>query len=173
MKTKNNKSKITQAIVEAYNRGFRVLEDGKMISSTGEEITPYKDEDGYMYWALNIKNSRITFPIHRLQAYQKYGCLVFYNKNMTRHLNGVKDDNSFDNILIGNNKDNVTDFLEQRNGKKVKKQKYNHKKILEDRYAGMSLREICKKHNIKNRGTLSWIINKSIKSKEGVKLSDV
>ena len=55
--------------------------------------------------------------MHHLQAYMKYGDGIMCNSShgaVVRHFNDKKADNSYDNILIGTQADNIKDAI--RNG---------------------------------------------------------
>lgn len=64
------------------------------------------------YRRINIRDYNgecVDVMVHRLQAYQKYGDEMFDESVQVRHLNGDPSDNSWDNIAIGSQSDNMMD----------------------------------------------------------------
>jgi hypothetical protein len=41
---------------------------------------------------------------------------------------------------------------------------YNHEDVIRDKINGLTYKEIMEKHGIKSKGTVSFIVNKSLKS---------
>lgn len=64
------------AIIYAYNKGYRVV-DGKVISPITGKPRVLKQTD-FGYFAFSITNKR-SIKVHRLVAYQKYGNKIFEN----------------------------------------------------------------------------------------------
>jgi hypothetical protein len=64
---------------------------------------------------LQIYFSRVSIniAIHRLQAFQKYGDLLYEEGTVVRHLNGDPGSNAWDNIAIGTMSDNMFDIPKQ------------------------------------------------------------
>ena len=81
----------------AVKKGYKVTEDGKLISPTGKELSGIVDNRGYRTFNI-LRNFPVA--VHRLMGYQKFGEKVFDPKLEIRHLNGNKLDNSSDNICI-------------------------------------------------------------------------
>ena len=77
----------------------------------GERIlTPYIDKNGYYKVRLSIDGKRIKKTVHRLV------CMAFYgepecNKNIVRHLNGNKKDNTPANLCWGTQQENEADSI--------------------------------------------------------------
>jgi len=99
----------SRAVVIAYNMGYRVGENGTLYNPQG---APRKSRLGSAgYPRINITSRcRYTFYLHRLMAYQKFGEKIFEKGMEVRHLNGVKTDNSYDNIAIGTRSQNQMDI---------------------------------------------------------------
>jgi hypothetical protein len=95
-------------IKEAFNRGYTVSLEGKVYNKIGKEIG-FVGAGGYFYIGIRINKDNINIPVHRLQAYQKYGEKMFDDGIEVRHLDGNPLNNSWDNILIGNHSDNMMD----------------------------------------------------------------
>lgn len=97
------------AIIEAHKRGYRITDDGVILNPQGIILrgTFYND-----YWHFTIKISgrskRVRF--HRLQAFQKYGEQIFDPELQVRHLDGNSQNNTYDNIGIGTQSDNMMDM---------------------------------------------------------------
>ena len=95
---------------------------------------------------------------HRFQGYMKFGEDMFKKGMVIRHLNNIKLDNSWYNIAIGTYSQNVADSPVE----VYSHPKHSHQNIIEDHKKGMSYNAIMKKYNISSKGTVSFIINKSI-----------
>lgn len=102
-------SKQTQALKEAVARGMSVTPEGTVIGILGKTIIPWKDSRGYFIVGINIEGKKEVVSVHRLQAYQKYGNLIFEEGKQVRHLNGNPLDNSADNIALGTSSENNMD----------------------------------------------------------------
>jgi len=108
-------SKTNQAIILADKKGY------KMDKITGEVYsfrTGYKvklllalDTKGYLTFGVKlpkIKNA-IRVPAHKLMAYKKFGSGVFLPGVVVRHLDNNPLNNSYSNIEIGTQKENLAD----------------------------------------------------------------
>jgi hypothetical protein len=93
----------------AYSKGYRVDELGFPVSFSGTSLKPDKMHDGYLRIKASNGLVRFNVMIHRLQAYQKYGNLIYAEGVEVRHMNGNKFDNSFGNVLIGTHSENMMD----------------------------------------------------------------
>lgn len=103
-------NKAQKAIIIAYEKGYRVLEDGVFISPKGVPLKTKLIRGKYECYSLKIGDNAIAnLMIHRLCAYQKFGDLLF-KADCVRHLDGNSLNNSWDNIAIGTIKDNVHDI---------------------------------------------------------------
>jgi len=161
-------NKKNRVIIEAYNKGYKINKEGNIINPKGKLLRGFTQEyKGYVckYLNLRFENGFCTFSIHRLQAYQKFGESMFKRGMEVRHLNGDSLDNSWENIGIGTHSQNMMDISKEKRIRNASNPKYNHTKIIKDRSSGMTYKEIMDKHGIKSKGTVSHIINKSIKSK--------
>lgn len=150
-------------------KGYFVDSLGNVFNKNKRPIKLSKSNSGYLSFNTRISFNRITRVfVHRLQAFQKFGDSIFNKGTHVRHLNGVSIDNSFENIGIGSQSDNMLDIPEYKRIINASNPKFEHDKIIEDRNRGMRYSEIMKKHNIKSKGTLSFIINKSLKSQNKI-----
>lgn len=66
--------------------------------------------NGYKEVTFVYKNKTYHCKVHRIQAYIKYGVLIYEKGMMVRHLNNNKLDNSWINIAIGTAYDNAHDI---------------------------------------------------------------
>ena len=111
-----------------------------------------------------------------MQAYQKFGNLIFQDNIQVRHLNNNSQDNSWDNIEIGTAKENAMDKFEhvRKNAATIasRKMQDNCRSYIErcciydDLKNGISYNKIMRNHNVSSKGTLSFMKNKSIEFKE-------
>jgi hypothetical protein len=116
------------AIISCYERGFRALEDGTIISAKGKEIGSIGPDNRirFSYRHPDKNNSNLSVLAHRFIAYQLYGDKIFEPGILVRHLNDNPSDNRFENISLGTKKQNVKDAkknkIELGNGGKYKGQ---------------------------------------------------
>ena len=174
----NNHQKMLKACV---TEGYTVLKNGDVISPSGEKIKPYKWGKSIKYLKIRYKNKNIVkliteVAIHRLQAYKKFGDKIFEKGIVVRHLNGNSLDNSWDNIVIGTQSDNMFDrskeSLKEHSliATRKRQDKFRTYKerclIYEDLRNNIPYSEIMKTYNIPSKGTLSYMKNKSLEYKE-------
>jgi hypothetical protein len=152
-------------IIEIYKKGYRVTSAGLVILKNGN-VSNRINKEGYPIFSFRFNGKTTPISIHRLQAYQKYGNEMFKDGIVVRHLNGIKTDNSWDNIAIGTHSDNMMDIPEDiRVAKSVYAASFNKKYNSEDVYNyymnhGKSYKKTMDKFNISSKGTLHWIIKK-------------
>ena len=169
-------SKTNKALLEAYNKGYRVNKNGNVIGLKGIEISP-KIKNGYKKFCTRLESGgRYIVNYHRLQAYQKFGDKIFEEGIVVRHLNGNSLDNSLDNIAIGTQSDNMFDrskeSLKEHSliATRKRQDKFRTYKerclIYEDLRNNIPYSEIMKTYNIPSKGTLSYMKNKSLEYKE-------
>lgn len=161
-----NKNKL--ALITAFNKGYRT--NGiNVISHKGTMLTLIKSKENRLYFTVKFEKQSRSISVHRLMAFQKYGYDMFKEGIEVRHKNGNSLDNSEENILIGTHLENMRDVPEEIKRRKEIQiyatsfiKKYNHIQILNMHNEGMSYSEIMNKTGIKSKGTISFIINKSI-----------
>ena len=108
-------SKAKRVLLFAYDLGYRCDANGNVTSPTGNILQLYGDGRGYLCFSVRMttdihyKPISRAVPVHRLQAYQKFGDRIFDKNIQVRHLNGVSVDNSWDNLDIGSVSDNMMD----------------------------------------------------------------
>ena len=148
-------------------RGYVVTEDGTLLNPKGNKIGS-KDNRGYIGSEIKVEGKGIPFFAHRLQAFQKYSNLLYEKGIVTRHLNGNKEDNSWDNIAIGTHSDNMMDIPEQIRIKKAKYaasfiKKYDYEEVINFYKSCKSYKKTMQEFNISSKGTLNYILNSSLK----------
>ena len=157
----------TKNEILAYDKGYRIDENGNCFNLKNPDkfLKGSMNSNGYRYLGMRKPNDRpYMIPIHRLQAYQKFGDKIYENNIEVRHLDDNKLNNSWDNIEIGTHSDNMMD---QQKEVRIKKSSNAHKKysdelvleIKEYHNSGHSYKEIMEKFNITSKGTISYIIN--------------
>lgn len=171
-------SKVNKYIIQFFEIGYNINKDGNIIRKnlSIKNVFP-ENGSGYQYITVRLPmkyNARI--PIHKIQAYKKFGNEMFEEGIMVRHLDGNPLNNSWDNIEIGTNSDNMMDrdsecrknsaTLASRRMQDNIRTYEDRCKIYEDLKNGMSYNEIMKKHNVSSKGTLSFMKNKSEEYKE-------
>jgi len=155
------------AIIEAYRKGYRVDKFGNVYSKNGNRRALKSGKGGYLAFNIRRDNGK-TWPllVHRLQAYQKYGENLF-SADCVRHLDGNKENNSYDNISIGSTMDNWMDIPERRRVEicATANQKYNTeivREIREKHKNGTPMKVLMCEYNITSKGTFSYILNKRL-----------
>lgn len=157
-------SKRNENLILSNKKGYKIDYDGNIINNKENLLNGFIDNRNYK--AFSIKENKKVFNVlvHRLQAYQKYGDKMFEKGIVVRHLNGNSLDNSYDNIVIGTQSDNMMDIPKEIRIKKSSNANkiHNHNFIIEDRNKGMTYNELMTKYNISSRSTISYIVNKKI-----------
>lgn len=176
-------SKGKQYTVEAYNRGYRILEDGNIISSKGKLLTPCYAQTGYRKFCIRVpstKNGTAVILYHQLAAYQKFGNKWLFSNYVIRHLDGCCINNKLENIEIGTQSQNILDIPEEKRkaqaanpyGKMRRAEgvrrvccKCNVETAIKIRYdsrhTDMTHRQLAEKYNLKV-GMISNIVNNRI-----------
>lgn len=156
-------SKVNIGMKSAHERGFKVLNDGTVISHTGRILKGYINSTGYIVVAIRVNKIRHCFGVHKLMAYQKYGESMFEDGIVVRHLNGNSLDNSFDNIAIGTQQQNNLDKTPE-----VRMRAALHAASFIRKHDKEKVKEYFKDHGFKkamihfgisSKGTMSYIIN--------------
>lgn len=151
----------------SYDKGYHVDKDGILYNESGKKIVLTKTKSGYFSFNIRVEGSKPTRSyVHKLQAYQKFGDVLFNDGVVVRHLNGNSMDNSYDNILIGTSQDNSLDRPKEQRILSASNPIYNHNDIINDRNNGLTYKEIMDKYDIPSKGTISFIVNKSLKQKK-------
>lgn len=164
------KNKNTIAILDANKKGYRVI-NGKVFYNEREVSVSIK-KSGYYYFSIRMESGdRRNIMVHRLVAYQKFGNKMFNKHIQVRHFDGNCTNNLDENILLGTSKENNMDKLPSVRLRAAinasnHAKKHNHEKIIELHNKGLSYKKIMDELNIKSKGTISFIIKKSMESKK-------
>lgn len=149
-----------------YKKGYRVTDSGSVINPKGETISGYKHRNGYFGINAKIDSKDVTCNVHRVQAFQKYGMDLYEEGIVVRHLDGNKENNSFDNIAIGTYSDNRMDIPEHIRMRTALyatsfTRKYDKTEVKEfHENNGRSYKKTMEYFGITSKGTLHYILNK-------------
>ena len=146
----------------AYNRGYRVSPEGKLLNPSGKELVGSKTQ-GYSELSMRIEGKKVSVKVHRLQAYQKFGDEALVSGVHVRHLDDDKTNNSWDNIGLGDASANRMDMsAEKRLSSALIATSYVRKYDKEEVrafYEGCkSYKKTMEKFGISSKGTLSHIL---------------
>jgi hypothetical protein len=100
-------SKLREAVISMAHSGYHVTTDGVPLKPDGSVFKANVNCNGYLMLNVGAEGKYVTVGVHRFVAYLKFGDAIW--GKVTRHRNGVKTDNSWDNILIGTNTQNMQD----------------------------------------------------------------
>lgn len=148
-------------VIVLYKRGYRVSEDGILYNKNRVEVGSVQGR--YHRIGIRINKKKVFINTHRLQAYQKYGDKLFENDIVVRHKNGNNLDNSWENILIGTQSDNMMDIpkqiriLHSIHASSFNK-KYNKEEIKKFHKKSKSYKKTMEEFNISSKGTLNYIL---------------
>lgn len=101
------------AMIAAAERGFTISRDGKtVIGGHGRplKLQISKNTRGYFVFYIRIGKKNKQIRAHRFQAYHKFGDKIFEKGICVRHMNGIRTDNSWENIEIGTQAENLKDM---------------------------------------------------------------
>lgn len=156
----------TNAIILAAKKGYSVINE--KVFYKGKNVSLTINTKGYYSFAIKDSRRKVKYiMLHRFTAYFLFGELIFDKNLVVRHLDGNKLNNSISNLAIGTQSDNMNDIPKEIRIKNAIyatsfMRKHDHELIIKDRLSGMKYSDIMKKHNITSKGTLSFIINKSM-----------
>lgn len=167
-------SELNNSLLEAYDRGYKILKDGTLINPKGDNVNGSVDRKGYRYTSIRINGKVTKLYFHRYQAFIKFGDKMFEDELLVRHLNGDSLDNSFSNIQIGTNSDNMMDkpeYVRKRDAVYASSfiKVHNHEEVYSSYLKTGSYKQVMNKFNISSTGTLHYIINKVRKAQVAVR----
>lgn len=152
----------------AFNRGYSVTPEGILVDKNGVYIKCSKNDQGYLIFGTGstVNKTFINVSVHRLQAYMKYGNML-YKYKCVRHLDGNKQNNSISNIAVGSYVDNYHDISKKERIRilskmAMTKQSYSKEDIMQMfllKKNGVYQSEIAKQFNCTN-GWISMILNR-------------
>ena len=147
----------------AASKGYSVSKDGTVFNKSGNQVKGSL-KNGYRVFNIRTDGGIRSVPVHRLQAFFRYGDAMFENGVVVRHLNGVKEDNSFDNIAIGSASDNMMDVPQPvRLAKALRASSFlrkHDKGLIQEYYKeSKSYKKTMERFGITSKGTLHFILN--------------
>lgn len=148
----------------AIEKGYKITINGDILNPKEKILTGTIYNKNYKKFNIRLNEKHIPVKVHRLQAYQKFGEIIFNEDIVVRHLDGNGLNNSWDNIDIGSYSDNMMDKPKEERIRIASNanKKYSDELVLEIkayRDLGHTYTEIMEKYNINSKGTLSYIIN--------------
>ncbi len=169
-------SKMHRGIVIAKEKGYYIDEDGLVYNADGQQrkvLLKNVRKPFYYYFHIRGYEPRkfnITYKVeaHKLQAYQKFGDLLFRPGIQVCHINNDSLDNSWDNITIGTIKENrerISSYRESSDTKR-KLRYYSDElvaKVRARRNEGKKYKEIMEEFDISSLGSVHYILNNEYK----------
>lgn len=148
----------------ASKRGYQVAENGLLLNPKLKVVGSLNPTTGYQETNIRLNGKTKHFTTHRLQAFQKYGKLLFNLGIVTRHKDGDKLNNSWDNILIGSHSQNALDIPKQIRVKRAFHaasylKKYDNQQIIDFYSNCKSYKKTMTEFEISSKGTLHYILN--------------
>ena len=148
----------------AIEKGYSVNKNGTILNKN-RKLVKGSIVNGYYQITVRHENRFLKIKISRIQAYKKFENKIYEKGIMVRHLDGNSLNDSWDNIDIGTNQDNMLDIPKDKRSLRSKNSnvKYSDELVLEIkqyRHEGHTYKEIMEKYDISSKGTLSNIINK-------------
>ena len=161
-------SNANKAILIAVEKGYTATKVGSIISPFSQAALKLRlDERGYFTFGFKIETYKVAkVRVHRFIAYAKYGNQLFNSGIEVRHFDGNKQNNNWDNLLIGTPSQNRLDIPEAKRKEIAinaanKLKKLSNNEVLELRTLraqGKSLNYLKEKFNI-SKTAVSYIIN--------------
>tara|TARA_R110001606_G_scaffold152810_1_gene293715 strand:- start:2547 stop:3062 length:516 start_codon:yes stop_codon:yes gene_type:complete len=150
-------SQSNKAIIEAYNRGYRCDDSGKIFKPDGSlQKLSYRSK--YAVFGIRYKNKIPVISGHRFIMFCRVGEKLFTKGLMVLHRNDEPSDNSPKNLYLGTNKDNARDCI--RNDKYVKRGTYKHLyDEIYNHYLVFGQKKTYRRYKI-SQGNLMYIIKK-------------
>ena len=152
-------------IEKAYIKGYRVDEQGRLVSPKGVVRKARKSLSGYLCVSIRINGRMSSVYVHQIAASQKFGEEIF-SSECVRHLDGNPLNNKLTNIEIGTQSENIRDIPAE-----TRKRSANiatsyirkwDKKVVRKYYEenGKSYKKTKEFFGISSKGTLWYILNK-------------
>lgn len=153
-----------EKILLAIDKGYVSLPSGDVIGPSGKTLKGGLVGDGYLAFTFRDGKEFVQIAFHQLAAYVKYGNRSLEDKILVRHFNGIKTDNSHENILIGTHSQNMMDIPKDIRLKKAliatsHVRKFDRNQV-KDFYKINGWKNTMNEFNITSKGTLSFILNK-------------
>lgn len=158
-------SKMNGLIIAVYRKGYRVTREGNVLGLKKKTLSNKTiNKNGYHYFSFRFNGKREIVMTHRLQAYQKFGNTLFSKYKVVRHKDGNCLNNSWDNILIGTQSENMLDIPKNTRVKRALHAssfltKYNKDEIREFHQKHKSYKKTMKRFEITSKGALHYVLN--------------
>lgn len=150
-------SKRDLAIKLFFERGYQINSSGEIFNKKGIKLNPYDDGKGYKTFCLRVsRKETYKAPVHRVQAYKKYGDKIFSKKLVVRHLDSNPSNNSKDNIELGTQSQNMYD-----KPKEIRSFRHPEKEIMIDINNGVSVKDAMVKYKVKCKQTITKMIERN------------
>jgi len=158
-------SKLRQRCIIAKLRGYTATQSGDVISPTGT-VLACTGGGKYNTFSINVKGDPLPVKVHQFVAYLKYGRRALGENVVVRHSNDNRRDNSFLNIRIGTQSNNMMDQPRSVRVARARHAAKSNKKLsdaqiralLADRAGGMKYAELMAKYKVA-KSTVSYIVN--------------
>lgn len=173
MTTTRLSAKAVQATKAVFERGYRVIHDGQVISPAGRIIKVCSGRASYPHFTFRLpwlprSCNRYSIFVHQLAAYQLFGDQAFMDGFEVRHKDGDRRNSRLDNFLIGTHSENMRDrdpkvrhaHATLATAHTIRFSPDEVAEIHAERAAGWTYKEIGAKHSV-GKGALSYFFNKS------------
>lgn len=160
-----------QALLYAAEKGFTVVNGEVFYKNRKKKLQ--RIHTGYFVFAVRYRGMMRIILVSRFVAYQKFGMKIFEEGLEVRHLDSNLENNFPDNIALGTRQQNMLDKSKEKrmNAALIATAaitKYKHEDVLKLHNEGHSYKQIMDKLGILSKGTVSWIIHKSVASQSMV-----
>lgn len=156
-------NKMQTVLKWVVDKGYTIDKDGVVRNPNGN-ILKGSISDKYLKFSVRTEfTSSYSLRVHKFQAYIKFGDKIFQQGIVVRHLNGNSLDNSWDNIVLGTQSQNIMDrSLESRKNHIKRKEPISDEIInamIVDKNNGLSYRKLVVKYNIPKSTIMDRIKN--------------
>lgn len=115
------RTKTHQAIIEAYQRGYYVTDDGILQGKKGPRTISCYGNQRYPTFCISIHGKPYAIPVHQFAAFCFDGVTSFRKNIVVRHLDGNVLNVSKQNIQLGTHSENNLDKASSIRQKAAKK----------------------------------------------------
>lgn len=148
-----------RSVIDAYEKGYRVDENGNLISFTDKRRKTREDSDGYLGVSYRVDGECSELKVHQLMAYQKFGGRFLNEDLVVRHLDGDPSNNEPENIALGTPSQNAMDKPKEQRIKDASNPQYDYGAIKEFYKETESYKQTMEEFDISSKGTLHYILN--------------
>ena len=160
-------SKLRQRCIVAKLRGYKATPEGDVIAPTGTKLVLTRSKKArYRQFTINIDGMPLPVRVHQFVGYLKYGARALGSNVVVRHKDDDPDNNSFENIRIGTQRDNMMDQPRSVRVARARHAARSTRKLnpaqmralLADRAAGATYAQLMAKYKIA-KSTVSYVVN--------------